>query len=56
MDDEWVRLEEKLILLCIQVIEILDRLKASGELSEEEYLEHVKEKRAFLNRRSKRDS
>jgi hypothetical protein len=55
MNDELTHLEEELILLCIRVIEILDGLRASGKLSEEAYLEHVKEKKAFLNRRCHHD-
>ncbi|MFT9493803.1 hypothetical protein [Anaerosolibacter sp.] len=51
MEDVLTRLEDELILLCIQVIDMLDRLKAAGILSEEEYQKHMREKQAFLDKR-----
>ncbi|MBB6216587.1 hypothetical protein HNQ80_002691 [Anaerosolibacter carboniphilus] len=50
MSDEMLKVEEDLRLLCIQAIEILDKAWERGILSEEEYLEHVKLKRAFLEK------
>ncbi len=55
MNDKLIQVEEELVLLCIQVIEILDGLRASGKLSEEAYLAHVKEKKVFLDRRFHQD-
>ncbi len=42
------QIEEELKLLCIQMIEVLTKMKDHGILSEDQYQEHTRLKKMFL--------
>lgn len=43
------KIEKDLELLCIEMIDILGKMKDRGIISEDQYEEHIKSKVEFLN-------
>ncbi len=43
-------IEKQLADLCIDFINIFDKMKADGIITEEEYIKHTKYKKDFLNK------
>jgi hypothetical protein len=43
------KIEKDLELLCIEMIDILGKMKGRGIISEDQYEEHIKLKAEFLN-------
>lgn len=49
MSINMFNVEDDLKLLCIQMIELLTKMKDSGILSEDEYQEHIRLKKMFID-------
>ncbi|SHI84034.1 hypothetical protein SAMN02745975_00725 [Geosporobacter subterraneus DSM 17957] len=48
MSINTLSIENDLRLLCIQMIDLLTKMKENGIISEDEYQEHIRLKRMFI--------
>ncbi|WP_202711355.1 hypothetical protein [Sporosalibacterium faouarense] len=53
MKPNMKKIEKDLEQLCIDIINLLDNLKAQGAITEEEYIKHTTAKRDFLQKINK---